>query len=521
MLDIKKIIKKIKRAHEKNKTPAFSYDRVSTEDQTKGFSLDDQKEQAEQYAKRKDLEIVHAFTIAESARKDSRKVFNQMLELVLQLDVKNIIFKNTDRMSRNYADLFKIEKMVDEQGLNVHFYQNDLTINAKSNHNARFVLAIETAVAKQLSDKISHDVQRSYQHRIEKGIPPGPAPFGYKYNKEKKEYEKDSTREIVQFIHDRFDLGDLSLSGMVEELSQKGIKSPTGKKWTKGQVHKFLTNPTYAGKFVCNGIHQGQHEPYISENRFQERLLRLQQSFVGERKQARHYSFSALLRCGLCDKVLTGIIKKEKHVYYAHQHCDIYSYTQEKIWNMIDKFIANLKMKKGWTEELKALVTKSLQEKSKNRECELREINKKINQLEVDNKKILDLYLTEGIDLSLLKGKMSDIKQEITMLEKRKALVRVDNEKVTFQICDLIDTFREMPEIYSSGTKKEKEQVIRSFFDKIIVYPNEVKVVWKKPFNYIYQVPEKVPERHVMGAFTDETGTIEAFIYEMKSFLIA
>lgn len=65
------------------KETAVAYQRVSSEDQRDGFSLDAQEESANKYAKDNSLRVVRSWKNQESASKeDHRKIFDEMLDYV-------------------------------------------------------------------------------------------------------------------------------------------------------------------------------------------------------------------------------------------------------------------------------------------------------------------------------------------------------------------------------------------------------------------------------------------------------
>ena len=155
-----------------------------------------------QQARRAGLEVVHYFTVIESASKGGRKIFNYMLDMALGFGVKNVIFKSTDRMSRNYNDLVRIENLMDKSGFQIHFYQSGTILNDKASSSDRFMLGIELAVAKHWSDKISQDVRQANKYKVKKGLAPQTlAPYGYFYDKKNRRHLKDPACEKnIQFI---------------------------------------------------------------------------------------------------------------------------------------------------------------------------------------------------------------------------------------------------------------------------------------------------------------------------------
>lgn len=105
------------------------------------------------------------------------------------------------------------------------------------------------------------------------GIPP----YGY--------FPKDRKLEIVEFeaqtirkIFHRFvDLGSATL--VVRELNHEGLRTRTGKPFSKSFLYRVLNNRTYLGQVEHNGqINTGQHKPIISERIWDEAHLILSES---------------------------------------------------------------------------------------------------------------------------------------------------------------------------------------------------------------------------------------------------
>ncbi len=307
----------IQKALKSGKKPAFAYGRISSIVQVDGQSLEYQESHAAKYAEKNNLHIVHYYTIVESARKKGRKIFNQMIQDAQTNGIKDLIFKSSDRMSRNYFDLVEIEKLIDEEDFRIHFYQNGKFLDKKMTHNDRFVLGIEIAVAKQLTDKISHDVRESQLHKAKNGVKPLHPPFGYIFNKETKKHEIDEKHNnFLNFFFDEFDTGKYSIQEFTDMLNNKGYKSPGGKPWRKSIAHRLLTNEFYHGEFYYSGkLYTGNHEQFYDKERFEKRLKRLKYNASGVKILEHKFPFRKLLRCTECNKTLTGDIKKGKFIW--------------------------------------------------------------------------------------------------------------------------------------------------------------------------------------------------------------
>ncbi len=93
------------------------------------MSLDYQLHASGEYAKRNNLHIVHTFSSTESGYKEGRVNFNKMLDAALMYNVRDIIFKNTDRLRRNDIDWPRCKRMAKTEGFHIHLYELNTVFN--------------------------------------------------------------------------------------------------------------------------------------------------------------------------------------------------------------------------------------------------------------------------------------------------------------------------------------------------------------------------------------------------------
>src|SRR6266404_9780590 len=82
----------------------LSYVRISSKDQSRGTSLDEQKAQVLRYANSKGYNIVKFYGEIESASKMGRSEFKELIDHLKREKLAGIIFAKTDRSSRNPKD---------------------------------------------------------------------------------------------------------------------------------------------------------------------------------------------------------------------------------------------------------------------------------------------------------------------------------------------------------------------------------------------------------------------------------
>src|SRR4051812_33165542 len=83
----------------------FGYVRVSTAKQgEKGVSLEEQRQAIERYSQRYGLGISRWFEERETAAKQGRAVFGQMLQILRRGQISGIVMHKIDRGARNLKD---------------------------------------------------------------------------------------------------------------------------------------------------------------------------------------------------------------------------------------------------------------------------------------------------------------------------------------------------------------------------------------------------------------------------------
>lgn len=479
----------IARTTTSGRIPAFAYDRVSSEKQADtGNSLQYQGDNARAYADRAGLEIVQSFSAAESAFKEGRVIFNRMLDLAMRHGVKDIIFKNTDRLGRNDIDWPRCKALARTKGLRVHLYELGIVFNAESTAEEEMFLDNTSTMAKYWSNKISQSLKKSYEWKAKQGIPPARFPVGYLWDREKQvHYIDPKYSDMMHFIFDTFDAGDVGLLRLVEILNEKGYRTPTGRPWRWGYLEKVLKNPLYAGFFIYRGIeYQAHHESYFTRARFDKRIALFSSRRVSQRKRTVDYPLSGLVRSGVSGRVLTGEMKKGRYIYYSHRNPEIY-FKQEKIFGMLDAVIRELSFTDDFDALLRRAFKESVSRKLKTHTARRRIISAQIGKLESRQAKLLDLFGDGDIDRDALKSKLRDVRLEINRLQEQQQAGNVDKEKVLLSISEALDNLRELPYWYAQGTPEEKADVVRALARRVYVFDDHVELEYRPVFQELIE----------------------------------
>ncbi len=478
------ILDGLKEAQRLNREPCIAYDRVSTEEQAKtGYSLHGQQTAAGEYAARKELHVVHYYTVAESARgKVERKAFNELLRIAVQFDIKHIIFLNTDRMTRNYRDFLKIEDLVENHGASIHFYQDGTVYSRESNYNDRFILNVKIAIAKQRTDEISQHARQTHLTRAKMGYPPAPYIDGYLY--EDKQLRIDPEREpVIRFIFDTYDFERISIRDLTLKLHDMGYRSSRGNPWHESRVHKILATRTYTGFFEYQGIiYKGNYPAYITPERFDKRLSTMSLYRAHAKKRNFEFIFAGRLRYNR--RLLTGEFVKGKYIYYANRQIKV-QFREEVIVTQVDKQLALLEFSEDFADKLKTLFRDAIAGRTKSQDADKRRITREKARLEERQRRLLDLYLDKEIDQVSLKAKSKEIRLQIEALERQEQSFHTEKDERIFTITRIIDNVRNLAVLYRKAELRDRIGLIDPFIEYIDMSGGQVSIKWKPEFRWI------------------------------------
>ena len=110
-------------------TRCFGYCRVSSVKQGEGVSLTEQRDSIERYAARHKLTVIEWFEEKETAAKQGRPVFREVLKRLRRGAADALIIHKIDRSARNRRDWADIGDFID-QG-KIHFAHEGLDLNTR------------------------------------------------------------------------------------------------------------------------------------------------------------------------------------------------------------------------------------------------------------------------------------------------------------------------------------------------------------------------------------------------------
>lgn len=202
--------------------------------------------------------------IASSKTGSSRREFNRMLEDCQSNKLKIIITKSISRFGRDTVEMLEALRVMKDSGVRVIFEQEDLDT---ADTDSELMIAIVESFAQAENESRSDNIKWGLKQRAASGTSKlyDRKCYGYDHDENGRLIINEGEAVIVRKIF-KWYLEGKSVLGIMKELEQQDIPSPTGKeKWPKRTIDVLLSNEKYIGNVRLFDSVKRETE-YFSEN---------------------------------------------------------------------------------------------------------------------------------------------------------------------------------------------------------------------------------------------------------------
>ena len=293
-------------------TDVVIYARVSSKEQSEGYSIDAQLRLLREYADRESFTILKEYVEVETAKQAGRPVFQEMLGFIKGTPDCAVLVEKTDRLYRNIKDWVT----VDELGVDIHFVKEGVVVGPNAKSSDKFFHGIRVLMAKNYIDNLSEEVRKGMKEKVLNGGWPHRPPYGYRTCKNATSVEPDpDTADILRWMFTRFAEGNISVHRLYQEFKQK---SP--KRLSPSNFEARLRDPFYKGVMRWKGdLYTGAYESLVDTDLWDKVQLLLDcTSALQKRTPTTGITYRGLIKCAHCGCAIVGEMKKGKYTYY---HC--------------------------------------------------------------------------------------------------------------------------------------------------------------------------------------------------------
>ncbi len=431
------------------------YVRVSTDDQRdNGYSIDSQLRMIKEYCEKNDYNIVDVYNDAGHSGKDlMRPEMQRLLADIKSKKIDKLIAIKVDRLTRNNYDGFWLLNYCEEHDVKIELILEPYDV---STANGEMIFGMNLVFGQRERKEIGARTKRAMEEMALEKIHPSKAPYGYIRNKETGHLEVEPIE--AQVVKDIFELckqGN-STRSIATIMKDNNAYLKQGK-WASDRIYKILTNAIYIGIFEYGKYKRKPQdilrvenycEPIIDEitwNVTRNVLVKNRHSNYGEYI----HLFSGLVKCPICRNIMSssesfkypnGKLKVYYHLRCKNHNCKGFGlhYNTEKIENKLKQIL----------EELTIFILSMDNEIitcNSTKSNDVKEIEKAIEKLKLQEKRLVDLYLSSNLDVETINYKNDIIKKEIDKLNKKKISLDPDNssQEYTIELIKKLDCIEE------------------------------------------------------------------------------
>ena len=454
--------------------------RVSSHEQSEGYSLEAQSQANHEWAKHKGYAIVDTIQYVETASKQKeRKRFREIINRVRKdVTIDGAVFHKVDRACRNLTDLAMLESLETEKNKQVFFATQEFPQNAAG----RLSVGVMGVVARWFTDNLGEEVNKGFRSKVEAGEYPHRPPYGYRTVKESKGSKLPTPdpekTEVVCTIFKLMASGKYSIDTLREELFQRGMYFSTStRRWTRSHLAKLLRHPFYIGKIPWHGqIYEGRHEPIVGK-----RIWQQVQKVLDGRSNAKNYKrhqFTyghGLIKCAQCGYSIIAELHKQRYTYYRCSQLQYREHAVKPAWvreplieSQIVAMLEKLTLPKEVYDWAMEYLGRTLAMDLSEMRNELRKLKRKVSQTQAT----LDALLLKAAQAkdNLAEGFMrlaEQKQQEIVLLQRRIEQIEMGKQENSRDPAKILELAQHLAGQYVTLPAPQKRQIADSVFSNL------------------------------------------------------
>lgn len=467
----------------------LGYIRVSSKDQSRGTSLEEQKAIILRYAQMKNLLIVKFFGEIESASKMGRTEFKEMIDCMKKEKLAGICFAKTDRSSRNPADSFRLYELM-MQGFQLHFATEGFSTNDPMGRNMMYIM---WGLASGYSENLRSEINKGILGRLKQGRYPGPVPLGYKKAPDCKAVLDPQKAPLVKRMFQEYATGKYSIEAMKKLTKEFGLTNRNGRYLGINPIHGMLRETFYYGLITHKrGTFQGEHPPLITKALFDKVQFMLHDR--GFKIEHHHkYIFQGLMNCYVCGKKLKAMTAKRELRYYLcrNRPCGIKTISEKILEDQFVEKLKELEFSPEESEGFKKAVLSFRRTAERSKDEQVKALNLELSAIDSRLSELLQKYIDQKIDdETYSKTREALLNRQIEHKEARTALEATD-EKAFEEMEELLKLLKNPSMAYRKSTDPiNQRRLVMSMVANLELNGKILIVKWKKHFDLIARRPK-------------------------------
>ncbi len=492
------------------------YARVSTDEQTKGYSLNTQVDACKQYAADCGYVLLMTFSEDYSGATIDRPQLNALRDFAAQEPIDVIIVYDIDRLARKSVYQALIEEEFLRLGVTVEYVIGQYD----NSDEGRLQKQIRASIAEYEKAKILERSKRGKRGKAQSGfvIVGSRPPYGYKTITEPHKSWLEVDEEEAQIVVNVFnwylrgdgDSGPMSVNAIAKKLTEMRVITRGDKhghiykkyepgSWAPEMIRHILKNETYTGTWhygKTKVIDDGKVRPARPKCGFGKQVPRSRDEWVGvpvpviidketfnlaqarmkfnlaqaDRHLKHEYLLARRLRCAKCGFTYQGRARKKNTYYYCKaterrpiKRCDMPMFRGRDVDDAVWAWLVNIIQH---PEYIVAGLQDRQEEQGRSNQAltaRLELIEGHIAENEKQLNKLLDLYLSGDFERDMLSERRARLEENIGNLRKEQAEIASFLEQLVLsdaQVEDIRLFCETIKDVLDTATFEQKRQVL-------------------------------------------------------------
>ena len=461
--------------------------------QEEGLSLIAQNNRLQDYADRKDLEVIKTFEIIESSTHGERKQFMEMINFCKkQKEAIAIIADTVDRVQRSFKESVLLDELMRKDKIELHFYREGMVLNSKSTSVDIMRWDFSVMGAKAYVLQLSENVRRSNEQKNKNGEITGMAPLGYEnYVDERgkkfiRPKEPDAT--IIKKMFEMYSLGNTSVAELVHYANIMGLKSRKGTPISVNSIYYMMDNTFYYGEMrTIRGVMPHIYKPLISKELWDlcQEQKTLRAGDVGK-YSLKPVVFKGMVRCGITGRTCPCELKKQRFSYvvcWTREKTRIYV-REEEVIKHISSILNRIKLPNNVIIELQKELKSSKSSEKKFYTQEIKKLRAEQDKLKEKLNNLFDLRLDGELDRESFDTKRNEIQVKMNRLKNKVSAHEKADNSFDETILGLLDIATQAGYVFEKSNNLELKRLLLKFvFESLTLTEGKLTYQLRFPFN--------------------------------------
>lgn len=459
--------------------PVGIYVRVSTEEQSRGYSPEVQREECIQYCIRKGFQW-RVYEDIESGVKVERKGFVELRRAVEEGEISGVVVWRFDRLSRDFLQAMDFLALLKRYGCFLHSVREG-EINLSGGVEDFIRLITYFGFPAMEWHAIRERARAGKRKLMENGKYTGAGAIGYRKDGTIVEEEAMVVRRIFELCTDGYGYNKIA-----KTLNREGVLS---KAWSKRTVSQILKRPYYAGIIIPNfnrlsarqiltRVSSGQYYPLkdIPPIIDLETYIRALERIAGSEKEKGRskiaHEFSGLLRCAKCS---AGVQLSSTRGYYALRctrwsdgRCDM----KVNFKDFKKAFLQYLpELIREFTEDVLEVYRQERESLMAQHVQKVRELELKRDRLQLLIERYLEEFEKGVLSGSVVGERIKKKQEELRQVEEELSLLKLSEPDVP-SAEEILESLQLLHQEWESLSVEERNALLKEIFERIEVSRN-------------------------------------------------